>query len=91
MANETPSARDILSAFIADAASGKHNGDDGALAAVLLKHLLLQGGFKIVSREPNSQMMSAGALTTTPDEVWREMWDAASTYDLEESENYVPA
>jgi hypothetical protein len=88
---ETPSASDILSAFIADVASGKHNDDDGALSAVLLKHLLLQGGFKIVAREPDGSMITAGSLATAPDEVWREMWDAASTYDMEENDSYVPA
>lgn len=91
MAHETPSASDILSAFIADVACGKRNDDDGTLSAVLLKHLLLQGGFKIVSREPDSHMISAGAFAANPDDVWREMWDAAGIYDLEESSSYIPA
>jgi hypothetical protein len=91
MAHETPSASDILSAFIADIASGKHHDDDGALAAAMLKHLLLQGGFKIVSREPDDGMITAGGLVTAPDEVWREMWDAASIYNTEETDSYVPA
>jgi hypothetical protein len=91
MANETPSARDILSAFIADVASGKRNDEDSELVVALLKHLLLQGGFKILPREPDSQMVLAGALATNPEDVWREMWDAAGIYDLEESNSYIPA
>ncbi len=91
MAHETPTASDILSAFIADAAGGKHNDGDGALSAALLKHLLLQGGFKIVSREPGDNMITAGSLVVAPDEIWREMWDAAAIYETEENDNYVPA
>jgi len=91
MASEMPSASDILSAFIGDVASGKSNNADGTLAAVLLKHLLLKDGFKIVRREPDHAMVTAGSLATEPDAVWREMWDAAGIYDLEESDGYIPA
>ncbi len=85
----TPSARDIVAAFIADLNRGKHS-DDAALAAILLEHLLLQGGFKIVPREPNERVVLAGSRATMPDEIWREMWDAAGVYDPD-AENYTPA
>jgi hypothetical protein len=90
MAVGAPSARDILSAFIADVSGGKH-GDDAALAAILLEHLLLQGGFKIVSREPDERALLAGVLVAAPDEIWREMWDAAGIYDSAGNEDYTPA
>ena len=89
MSAETPSARYILAAFIADVSEGKHD-IDSALAAVLLEHLLLQGGFKIVSRQPDDAMLMASIRTTTPDEVWADMWDAAGAV-TDENAGYVPA
>ena len=86
----TPSARDIVAAFIADLGQGKHS-DDAALAAILLEHLLLQGGFKIVPREPSELMILAGSRATVPEEIWRDVWDAAAVYDPDEAENYTPA
>ena len=85
----TPSARDIVAAFISDLGTGKH-AEDPALAAILLEHLLLQGGFKMVPREPNELMVLAGSRATVPEEVWRDVWDAAGVYDPE-AENYTPA
>lgn len=87
---ETPSSRDILAAFIADVAKGKHGGD-AELEAVMLEHLLLQGGFKILSREPDERVLMAGARDAAPADIWREMWDAAAIYDADEGENYTPA
>jgi hypothetical protein len=89
MMSEAQSARDILASFIADAA-GKH-GDDAALEAILLEHLLLQGGFKILAREPEQRILLAGVRTSAPDEIWREMWDAAGIYHAAGDENYTPA
>ena len=86
---DTPSSRDILAAFIADVGAGKHV-VDSELAAILLEHLLLQGGFKIVARQPNEQMLMASIRTTTPDEVWADMWDAAGAV-TDEDTGYVPA
>ncbi len=85
----TPSARDIVAAFVADLSQGNH-AEDPALAAILLEHLLLQGGFKMVPRQPNELIVLAGSRATAPDDIWREMWDAAGIYDPE-SENYTPA
>ena len=90
MTHENHSARDILASFIADAAEGKH-GDDAALEAILLEHLLLQGGYKIVAREPDQRVLLAGIRATVPDEIWREMWDAAGLYDVVGDEKYTPA
>jgi hypothetical protein len=86
---DTPSSRDILAAFIADVGTGKHD-VDSELAAILLEHLLLQGGFKILSRQPNEAMLMASIRTTTPDEIWSDMWDAAGTA-TDENTGYVPA
>ena len=87
---DTPSSRDIVAAFIADVSGGKHD-VDSALAAVLLEHLLLQGGYKIVPRQPDDKMLMAANIgTTTPDEVWSDMWDAAGTA-MDENTGYVPA
>jgi hypothetical protein len=90
MMYEAQSARDILASFIADAAAGKH-GDDAALEAILLEHVLLQGGFKILAREPEQRILLAGVRTSAPDEIWREMWDAAGIYHAAGDENYTPA
>ncbi|MDB5397693.1 MAG: hypothetical protein JWM91_5199 [Rhodospirillales bacterium] len=87
---ETDSARNILSAFIADVSSGKHGGDP-ELVAILLEHLLLQGGFKILSREPDERILLAGVRATAPDDIWREIWDAVGSHDLDGDENYTPA
>jgi len=86
---DTPSSRDILAAFIADVGAGKHS-VDSELAAILLEHLLLQGGFKLVTRQPSEQMLVAGIRATTPDEIWSDMWDAAGTA-TDENTGYVPA
>jgi len=86
---DTPSSRDILAAFIADVGAGKHS-VDSELAAVLLEHLLLQGGFKIVTRQPTEQMLIAGIGMTAPDEIWSDMWDAAGVV-TDENTGYVPA
>ena len=86
---DTPSSRDILAAFIADVGAGKHSADS-ELAAVLLEHLLLQGGFKVVAQQPSEQMLIAGIRATTPDEIWSDMWDAAGVVP-DENSGYVPA
>ncbi len=91
MAGDVPSAREILATFIEELRDGKH-GDDAALEAVLLEHVLLQGGFKIVSRIADDAMLVAGtAAGTAPDEIWSGMWDAASVYGADGDEYYVPA
>jgi hypothetical protein len=86
---DTQSSRDILAKFIADVGAGKHPGDS-ELAAILLEHMLLQGGFKIVARQPTEQMLMASIRTTTPDEVWADMWDASGAA-TDEDTGYVPA
>lgn len=83
-------ARDILASFIADAGNGRRS-EDGALEAILLEHLLLQGGFKLVEREPDQRMLLAGLPGGTPDDIWRAMWDAAGSYDPDMPEDYTPA
>jgi hypothetical protein len=87
---DTPSSRDILAAFIADVGAGKHD-VDGELAAILLEHLLLQGGFKVVSRQADDAMLSAAARATTPEDIWSEMWEAAGSAETDENMGYVPA
>ena len=86
----TPSSRDILAAFIAEAGAGKHAADS-ELAAILLEHLLLQGGFKLVSRQADDGMLIAASHATTPEDMWSEMWDAAGSADLQANAGYVPA
>jgi hypothetical protein len=86
----TPSSRDILASFIADVGQGKH-GNDSELAAVLLEHLLLQGGFKLVSRQADDAMLNAAARAATPEDVWTDMWDAAGVEPTDENTGYVPA
>ena len=87
---DTPSSRDILAAFIADVGAGKHVADS-ELAAILLEHLLLQGGFKVVSRQADDAMLNAAARAATPEDVWAEMWDAAGVEPADENTGYVPA
>jgi hypothetical protein len=87
---DTPSSRDILAAFIADVGAGKHVADS-ELAAILLEHLLLQGGFKIVSRQADDGMLIAASRATTPEDIWAEMWEAANSADSDENTGYVPA
>ena len=84
------SAHDVMAKFIADVRSGKRN-KDSQLEAILLEHLLLQSGYKVVSREPDELALLAGACAKSPDEVWLDMWDASGTYDPEMAENYTPA
>ena len=84
MAGDIPparrSAREILATFIEELRDGKH-GDDAAIEAVLLEHVLLQSGFKIVPRIADEPMLVAGiAAAASPDEIWSGMWDAASAY-----------
>jgi hypothetical protein len=86
---DTPSSRDILAAFIADVGAGKHD-VDSELAAILLEHLLLQGGFKVVSRQADDAMLTAAARATTPEDIWADMWDAAGAV-TDENTGYVPA
>jgi len=84
-------ARDILSKFIAGLDEGKPR-EEPALAAILLEHLLLQGGYKLVSRVPDEAMtMAGGCAGATPAEIWSAMWDAAGTGDLIREAGYVPA
>jgi hypothetical protein len=87
---ETPSSRDILAAFIADVGASKHVADS-ELAAILLEHLLLQGGFKVVSRQADDAMLTAAARATTPEDLWAEMWEAAGVEPADENTGYVPA
>jgi len=87
---ETPSSRDILAAFIADVGAGKH-AVDSELAAILLEHLLLQGGFKLVSRQADDGMVNAAARASTPEDIWSEMWEAAGSTDADDAIGYVPA
>ena len=87
---DTPSSRDILAAFIADVGAGKHV-VDSELAAILLEHLLLQGGFKVVSRQADDAMLTAAARAATPEDVWAEMWDAAGVEPADDNTGYVPA
>jgi hypothetical protein len=87
---DTPSSRDILAAFIADVGAGKHV-VDSELAAILLEHLLLQGGFKVVSRQADDAMLTAAARATTPEDIWSEMWEAAGSGDADDNMGYVPA
>jgi hypothetical protein len=86
---EKISARDIVSSFIADLSTRK-DGDDSALEAILLEHVLLQAGFKIVSREPDERLLMAGIQATTPDEIWRELWDGAGSLSSDD-DDYTPA
>jgi hypothetical protein len=91
MAGDMASAREILATFIEELQEGKH-GDDAALEAVLLEHVLLQAGFKIVPRIADEAMLAVGVpATAPPDEIWSAMWDAASAYGVDEGEHYVPA
>ncbi len=87
---ETPSSRDILAAFIADVSQGKHSADS-ELAAILLEHLLLQGGFKLVSSQPDDGMLNAAARAATPEDIWTAMWDAAGSGATDDNTGYVPA
>jgi hypothetical protein len=84
------SAHDVLAGFIADIGSGKRSGD-GPLEAVLLEHLLLQAGYKILPREPDELVLLAGAGVQTPAEVWLSMWDASVVFDPATGEGYTPA
>jgi len=84
-------ARDILSEFIAGLDDGKPR-EEPALAAILLEHLLLQGGYKLVSRMPDEAMaIAASRAGATPSETWATMWDAAGTGELIRESGYVPA
>jgi hypothetical protein len=84
-------ARDILAEFIAGLDGGGPRAEP-ALAAILLEHLLLQGGYKIVPRIPDETMGIAGGRPGgTPSETWTAMWDAAGTGDLDQEAEYVPA
>jgi hypothetical protein len=87
---DTPSSRDILAAFIADVGAGKHDADS-ELAAILLEHLLLQGGFKVVSRQADDAMLTAAARATAPGDIWAEMWEAAGSAETDDNTGYVPA
>jgi hypothetical protein len=87
---DTPSSRDILAAFIADVGAGKHV-VDSELAAILLEHLLLQGGFKIVSSQADNGMLIAASRATAPEDIWAAMWEAAGSADTDENTGYVPA
>ena len=87
---DTPSSRDILAAFIADIGAGKHD-VDSELAGILLEHLLLQGGFKVVSRQADNAMLTAAARATTPEDIWAEMWEAAVSAETGDTIGYVPA
>jgi hypothetical protein len=87
---ERRSARDVLAGFIADVGSGKRSGD-GPLEAVLLEHLLLQAGYKIVPRQPDELVLLAGTCARSPEEIWANMWDASGSIDPEITENYTPA
>ena len=84
------SSHEVLARFIADVRSGKRS-KDGPLEAILLEHLLLQAGYKIVPRQPDELVLLAGANARSPDEIWANMWDASGTFDPEMTENYTPA
>ncbi len=87
---EKQSPRDIMATFLAEVMAGKH-GDDAPLEAILLEHLLLQAGFKVVSRIPDERVMQAGLLGNDPTEIWHEMWDAAGIDAADDNEGYTPA
>ena len=84
------SAHDVMAKFITEVGAGRRT-KDSQLEAILLEHLLLQSGYKIVPREPDELALLAGACAKSPDEVWFNMWDASGTYDPEMAENYTPA
>jgi len=87
---EKPSAHDILAGFVSDIRSGKLK-SDGQLEAVLLEHLLLQSGYKILPREPDEIVLLAGANAREPAEIWHTMWDATDLCNPDLTENYTPA
>jgi hypothetical protein len=87
---EKRSAHDVMAKFIADVSSGKRS-KDNQLEAILLEHVLLQAGYKIVPRHPDELVLRAGAHAESPDEAWISMWDAFGAFDPEMTENYTPA